>query len=33
VVAYDPDSKHAKDAKRLLKEPEMANAPAPAAHP
>lgn len=33
VVAYDPDSKHGKDAKKLLKEPEMANAPAPAAHP
>jgi tetratricopeptide (TPR) repeat protein len=28
VVEYDPDSKHAKDAKKLLKDPEMANAPA-----
>jgi len=28
VMEYDPDSKHAKDAKKLLKEPEMANAPA-----
>lgn len=27
VMEYDPDSKHAKEAKRLLKEPEMANAP------
>lgn len=29
VMEYDPDSKHAKEAKRLLKEPEMATAPAP----
>jgi tetratricopeptide (TPR) repeat protein len=33
VVEYDPDSKHGKDAKKLLKEPEMANAPAPSASP
>jgi tetratricopeptide (TPR) repeat protein len=34
VVEYDPDSRHAKDAKKLLKEPEMAGAsPAPASHP
>lgn len=26
VMEYDPDSKHAKEAKKLLKEPEMANA-------
>lgn len=26
VVEYDPDSKHAKDAKKALKEPELANA-------
>lgn len=26
VVEYDPDSKHAKEAKKLLKDPEMANA-------
>ena len=32
VIAYDPDSKHAKDAKKALKEPELANAkPASAA--
>ena len=31
VIAYDPDSKHAKEAKKALKEPELANAkPAPA---
>jgi len=31
VIEYDPDSKHAKDAKKALKEPELANAkPAPA---
>ncbi len=30
VIEYDPDSKHAKDAKKALKEPELANArPAP----
>jgi hypothetical protein len=28
VMEYDPDSKHAKDAKRILKQPEIANAPA-----
>ena len=28
VMEYDPDSKHSKDAKKILKEPEMANAPA-----
>ena len=28
VIAYDPDSKHAKDAKKWLKEPQLANAPA-----
>jgi tetratricopeptide (TPR) repeat protein len=34
VVEYDPDSRHAKDAKKLLKEPEMAAASAaPASHP
>ena len=27
VMEYDPDSKHAKEAKKLLQEPEMANAP------
>ena len=26
VIEYDPDSRHAKDAKKALKEPEMANA-------
>ena len=26
VIDYDPDSKHAKDAKKALKEPELANA-------
>jgi tetratricopeptide (TPR) repeat protein len=26
VMQYDPDSKHGKDAKRILKEPEVANA-------
>lgn len=32
VIEYDPDSKHAKDAKKALKEPELANAkPAPPA--
>ena len=31
VIEYDPDSKHAKDARKALKEPELANAkPAPA---
>jgi tetratricopeptide (TPR) repeat protein len=38
LVEYDPDSKHGKEAKKLLKEPELANAPtvssnAPAAVP
>jgi Tetratricopeptide repeat len=38
LVEYDPDSKHGKEAKKLLKEPEIANAPAvssnaPAAKP
>jgi len=28
VMEYDPDSKHAKEAKKWLKEPELANAPA-----
>ena len=28
VIDYDPDSKHAKDAKKALKEPELANAAA-----
>lgn len=28
VMEYDPDSRHAKDAKKILKEPEMARAPA-----
>ena len=31
VMEYDPDSKHSKDAKKLLKEPEFANAKAVAA--
>lgn len=32
VIEYDPDSKHAKDARKALKEPDLANAkPAPAA--
>lgn len=30
VMEYDPDSKHAKDAKKLLQEPELANATAAA---
>ena len=29
VVEYDPDSKHAKEAKKLLIDPQMANAAAP----
>ena len=38
LVEYDPDSRHGKEAKKLLKEPELANAPAvssnaPAAKP
>ncbi|MGA7857178.1 MAG: tetratricopeptide repeat protein [Terracidiphilus sp.] len=28
VMEYDPDSKHAKEAKKILKQPEMVNAPA-----
>ncbi len=28
VMDYDPDSKHGKEAKRLLKDPQLANAPA-----
>lgn len=28
VIAYDPDSKHAKEAKKWLKDPQIANAPA-----
>ncbi|MDR3736940.1 MAG: tetratricopeptide repeat protein [Acidobacteriaceae bacterium] len=31
LVEYDPDSKHGKEAQKLLKEPELANAPAVAA--
>lgn len=30
VMEYDPDSKHAKEAKKLLKEPDLANAAPPA---
>lgn len=34
LMDYDPDGKHAKEAKKILKDPEMANAPrASAAHP
>ena len=28
VMEFDPDSKHGKDAKKILKEPEVANAKA-----
>ena len=28
VMEYDPDSRHGKEAKKWLKEPELANAPA-----
>jgi hypothetical protein len=28
LVEYDPDSKHGKEAKKILKQPELANAPA-----
>jgi hypothetical protein len=28
VIEYDPGSKHAKEAQRILKDPEMANAKA-----
>jgi len=31
LLEFDPDSKHGKEAKKLLKEPELANAPAVAA--
>lgn len=30
VMEYDPDSKHAKEARKLLKEPDLANAATPA---
>ena len=34
VMEYDPDSKHGKESKRLLKDPQLANAPAVSAnHP
>jgi len=33
VLVYDPDSKHGKDARKLLKDPEIANAKAVAATP
>lgn len=32
VVAYDPDSKHGKDAKKALKDPDLANAAQAPAH-
>ncbi|MGA8740381.1 MAG: tetratricopeptide repeat protein [Terracidiphilus sp.] len=32
VMDYDPDSKHGKEAKRLLKDPQLANAPAVSAN-
>jgi tetratricopeptide (TPR) repeat protein len=32
VLEYDPDSKHAKEAKRLLKDPQLASAPAVSAN-
>jgi tetratricopeptide (TPR) repeat protein len=32
VMEYDPDSKHGKEAKKLLKDPELANAPAVSAN-
>jgi tetratricopeptide (TPR) repeat protein len=32
VMEYDPDSKHGKDAKKWLKEPELAHAPAVSAN-
>jgi hypothetical protein len=32
VVDYDPDSKHGKEAKKILKQPEIANAPAVSAN-
>lgn len=33
LIEYDPDSKHGKDAKKLLKSPELANAPTASAKP
>ena len=33
VVEYDPDSKHGKEAKKLLKDPEIAKAPSAISHP
>ena len=33
VMEYDPDSRHAKEARKLLAAPELANAAAPAASP
>ena len=33
VLEYDPDSKHGKEAKKLLKDPQLANAPAVSAIP
>ncbi|WP_348261504.1 tetratricopeptide repeat protein [Telmatobacter sp. DSM 110680] len=33
VMEYDPDSKHGKEAKKLLKDPELAHAPAVSAIP
>lgn len=33
VVAYDPGSRHAKDAKKVLRDPQIANAKLPAAQP
>ena len=32
VMEYDPDSKHGKEAKKLLKDPQLANAPAVSAN-
>lgn len=32
VMEYDPDSRHGKDAKKILKEPEIANARAVSAN-
>ena len=32
VMEYDPDSRHSKDAKKILKDPEMANARAVSAN-
>jgi tetratricopeptide (TPR) repeat protein len=33
VMEYDPDSKHSKEAKKILKEPEMETAKAVSANP